>query len=140
MFKFRNVVWLFLMISVVSGQQDNQLELGRLKTGTVVTFIRGEANEWGIEILDNSVPQFFLLKPVQIEIYTSEKDIRNFVVGYNSVHQISDKVEAHAEIADGEQVVFRVLDLWSLDGQVVSLRRKVQVTGDLPGGFNSSII
>ena len=36
-------------------------------------------------------------------------------------------------------VVFRVNDNWSLSGAILSLRRKVEVSGNAPGGFYSSI-
>jgi hypothetical protein len=127
------------MISIAHGQQGNRLELGKTETGATVAFVRSATNDWGIEISGNSHPQFEQQKPVQIKIYLSEQDIRTLVVGYKSIHQISDKAEAQVEIAFGEHVVFRVTDLWGLDRSVVSLRRKVYVTGSLPGGFNSSI-
>lgn len=49
-------------------------------------------------------------------------------------------VEARAEIAYGENVVFRVDDRWSLSGPVLALRRTVEVAGYAPSGFNSSIM
>ena len=40
----------------------------------------------------------------------------------------------------GDNVMFRVQDRWSLNGAVVSVRRKVEVVGNAPGGFNSSVV
>ena len=48
--------------------------------------------------------------------------------------------DARAEIAYGENVVFRVQDRWSLSGAVVSVSRKVEVVGNAPGGFYSSVV
>ena len=49
-------------------------------------------------------------------------------------------IDAQAEIAYGNNVVFHVQDHWSLTGAVVSVSRKVEVTGNAPGGFDSSVV
>ena len=79
-------------------------------------------------------------KPVQIEIFRMEGDIRELAAGYKTFQQSNSDIYAHAEIAYGENVVFHVEDLWSLNGAVVSVHRKVKVVGSASGGFNSSVV
>ena len=73
-------------------------------------------------------------------MFRTEKDIRELAAGYKTIQQSDSAIDARAEIAYGKDVVFRVRDLWSLSGAVVSVRRNVEVVGNAPGGFNSSIV
>lgn len=132
---------LCLTISTGFAQQDNQAELGRLKTGETVSFVRASEGEWGIVIAGDAAPQILQPKPVHIEVYRTEADILQLAAGYMTIDKTAAGfIEAQAEVPYGEDVVFRVRDLWSVNGAVVSVSRKVQVTGNAPGGFYSSVI
>ncbi|MGA9119208.1 MAG: hypothetical protein WB699_07550, partial [Bacteroidota bacterium] len=134
------VLGLCLMASTSIAQQSDRVNLGGLETGATVSFVRAVGGEWGIEISGGAAPRLAQLKPVKIEILQSGNAIRKLAAGYNSVLQSDSEVEAHAELAFGDSVVFRVLDRWRLSGAVVSVRRMVKVLGNAPGGFNSSIV
>ena len=47
----------------------NRMELGRLKNGAVVAFVRSGSGGWGIEISGDAVPRLTQPKPAQIEVY-----------------------------------------------------------------------
>jgi hypothetical protein len=49
-------------------------------------------------------------------------------------------VDAAADLTYGENIVFHVHDRWSLSGAVVSVQRKVEITGKAEGGFYSSVM
>ena len=146
-FAFRRVgpiarcLWLGLGLagSITPAQADERVELGRLPTGATVSFVRDTGGEWGIEIHGADLPRIAQAKPARIEVYRSEQDIRPLAAGYRTIKQTAGGVEARAEIGDGEKVAFHVTDDWSLNGEVLAVRRIVEVTGTAPGGFGSSV-
>jgi len=74
-------------------------------------------------------------------VFRTETDIRQLTSGYRSVEPTEGGVEGRAEIAGGDGVVFGIVDLWSIDGSVLSVRRRVDVEGSAPGSaFNSTLM
>jgi len=126
--------------SALLAQRGARVDLGRLQTGATVSFARSTAGEWGIEIAGAAAPRILQLKPARLEVFRAEDNIRQLAAGYKTVQKSAAGIDARAEIAYGEDVVFRVHDRWSLSGAVVSVRRKVEVGGNAPGGFDSSIV
>ncbi|MFZ0430624.1 MAG: hypothetical protein WAO20_21090 [Acidobacteriota bacterium] len=116
------------------------MELGRLPTGAAVSFLRAPAGEWGIEIAGGAAPRILQPNPARLEVFRSEEDIGELTAGYGTVRKTAAGIDARAEIPYGPDVVFRVDDHWGLEGAVVSLRRQVEVTGNAPGGFDSSVV
>jgi hypothetical protein len=127
--------------SALFAQQGTRVDLGRLQTGATVSFARSTAGEWGIEIAGAAAPRILQPKPAKLEVFRTEEDIRQLSAGYKTVQKSAAGIDARAEIACGESVVvvFRVQDRWNLSGAVVSVRRKVEVVGNAPGGFYSSV-
>lgn len=125
---------------VLFAQPADHVELGRLQTGATVSFVRAAGSEWGIEIAGGAAPLIQQPQPARLEIYRTEEDIRELAAGYKTVEPSASGVDAQAEIAYGDKVVFHVEDHWSMTGAVVLLSRKVEVAGDAPGGFSSSIV
>ncbi len=129
---------LSLTISAAFAQQSDRAKLGSLETGESVLFVRSSGGEWGIECYGGTSPRLTQQKPVHIEVFRAEEDIRELAAGYRTVKRLDSDIDARAEIAYGENVIFRIQDRWSLKGAVVSLRRKVEVVGNAPDGFSSS--
>ncbi|HWC59003.1 MAG TPA: hypothetical protein VHC44_04845, partial [Verrucomicrobiae bacterium] len=98
-----------------------------------------EATEWAIEISGGPAPKIFEPYPARLEVYHSDQDIRQFAAGYKTVKQAGSGVDANTDIADAG-VTFHIHDHWSLTDTVLSLDRKVEVSGNGPGGFYSSIV
>ena len=134
------IIGLFLTGSGAFAQGDDRVDLGRLQTGATVSFVRGAAGEWGLEIAGGTTPRILQPKPAKLEVFRSEEDIRQLAAGYKTVQKAAAGIDARAEITYGENVVFRVNDRWSLSGAVLSVRRKVEVAGNAPGGFCSSVV
>jgi hypothetical protein len=120
-------------------QQGSRMELGKLETGATVSFVMSGPGEWGIEIAGAAAPRIVQPKPARLEVFRAEDDIRQPAAGYKTVLKTAAGIDARADIAYGQGAVFHVDDSWSLTGAVVSVRRTVEVTGNAPGGFASSV-
>jgi len=129
-----------ISVSVSFSQQSNPVELGKLETGATISFVRVAEGEWGIEVLGGAAPRITQKLPVRIEVFQKEKDIIELNSGYNTIRKSDSGIDANAEITYRKKVVFHVHDSWSINGAVLSLHRKVDVVGNAPGGFNSSIV
>jgi hypothetical protein len=124
----------------LSAQSRDRLDLGRMPTGTTVSFTRSASGEWGLEIAGGSAPRISQTKPAALEVSPTDQDIRRLATGYKTVRKSAGGIDARAEIPYGDNVMFRVQDHWILSGAVLSLSRKIEVTGNAPGGFNSAIV
>ncbi len=135
---------LFLLLaltgSVLSAETNSRINLGRLQSGATVTFTRTASGEWEIEISGTSAPRIVQPKPARLEIFHAEEDLRQLAAGYTSVRKSSASIDALAEISYADGVVFRVQDHWKIAGPVLSLDRKIEVTGNSSDGFDSSIV
>jgi hypothetical protein len=136
----RVMLGLCLAGSASLAQESDRVDFGHLPSGAMVSFIRGGAGEWGLEIRGATSPLIQQSKPARIEVYRAEEDIRQFSAGYKTIQKSAAGIDAQAEIACGENVAFRVRDHWSLSGAVLSVSRNVEVVGNAPGGFNSSVV
>jgi hypothetical protein len=130
---------LCLATSAALAQQSDRVDLGRLQTGAMVSFVRA-GDEWGLAIAGAAAPRISQPKPVRIEVFRSEQDIRQLATGYRNLQESGSGIDALAEIGCGDGVVFRVKDRWSLAGAVVSVSRQVDVVGNAQGGFYSSVV
>jgi hypothetical protein len=126
--------------STAFAQSADRVDLGRLPTGAAVSFVRAAGGNWGIEIAGGAAPLLQQPKPAKLEVFRAEEDIRQLAAGYKTVQKSGSGIDARVEIAYGDDVVFRVQDRWSLNGAVVSVRRNVEVVGNAPGGFDSSVV
>ncbi|MEJ2616521.1 MAG: hypothetical protein P8Z35_16315, partial [Ignavibacteriaceae bacterium] len=139
-FSKKIILILFLTISSVFAQQGDRVELGKLETGAIVSFVHSPGGEWGIEISGGMVPYITQKEPARVKISQEGKKIPELNAGYNTIQKTVSGIDANAELKYGKGVVFHVYDQWSLNNAVLSLRRKVEVAGNAPGGFNSSIV
>jgi hypothetical protein len=140
LFGIRLLLALSLGTATLFAQQGGRIDLGLLATGATVSFAPSTAGEWGIEIGGAAAPRIVQPKPARLEVFRSEEDIRQLAAGYKTVQKTPAGIDTRAEIAYGDNVVFRVHDQWSIAGPVLSLRRTVEVAGDAPGGFFSSVV
>ncbi len=129
-----------LMVSATFAQQSDRVDLGRLQTGATASFVRSTEGEWGIEIAGATAPRILQPKPAKIEVFRTEDDINQLAAGYKTLEKSAAGIDALAEIRYGDNVVFSVRDNWSLSEEAVSVKRNVEVAGNAPGGFYSSVI
>ncbi|HEY5913836.1 MAG TPA: hypothetical protein VJA21_24875 [Verrucomicrobiae bacterium] len=132
-------IGLWLQAAVLFAQDKDRIDVGRLDTGATVWFVRDAGGEWGVEIGGATAPVIRQPKPARLEVCRTEDDIRQLAAGYRTVEKSGNGINAGAEIAC-EDVVFRARDHWSLNGAVLSVRRRVEVVGNAAGGFLSSVV
>ena len=130
---------LCLAVSNSLAEPVARVELGRLQTGATVVFVQSSAGEWGIEISGGEAPTISQPKPAKLEVFRSEGDIRQLAGGYRTVEKSALGIEARAELTY-DRVVFRLEDHWNVSGSVLSIRRRVDIVGNSPGGFDSAIL
>lgn len=134
----RTLLCLCLAASNLSARPVSRIELGRLQTGTRIVFVRSSAGEWGLETAGGAAPTISQSQPARLEVFRAEDDIRQLAAGYKTVLKSTAGIDASAEVKY-EGVVFRIQDHWSVRGPVLSVRRKLDVVGNAPGGFNSAV-
>ncbi len=129
------------------GAPNDRILLGQLPTGATVTFARSDSGEWGLDIAGNAAPRISQPKPARFEVFTRDTtgpalkdDIRELAGGYKSVEIAGGAAIARAAVACAPGATFRVEDRWSLAGAVLSVRRRVEVAGNSPGGFYSAVM
>lgn len=99
----------------------DRIELGRLATGPVVSFVRGPSGQWGVEI-NGPTLRLIQTQPARVEVFKTDDDIRQVAAGYKSVTREAGGVRALAELAYGPDVVFRMTDRWSISGSILSMQ------------------
>jgi hypothetical protein len=137
---FGSLLWL-LIASIASGQQAaNSVELGRLKSGAAVTFVRGTSGEWGLDVSAGGALHMAQPQPAEIEVFRGADNVRHLAAAYQSVRKEADAIVAKANVASRGQAAFEVDDRWTVSGAVLLLSRTVTVTAAEDGaGFNSAI-
>jgi len=138
----RSIIFICLcfFISISFAQKNAKVDLGKLKIGSTVSFIQQNDGNWGIEVSGNKINPLTQSKPAQVEVYESDDKITQLQAGYKTVKKTGNGINATTEISKDGKILFRIDDQWNLKGDVVSLKRKVEVIADATGGFSSSII
>jgi hypothetical protein len=143
---FGALMWLLIAPLAPAQQKQagttgaNRIVLGRLANGAAVTFVRAGSRDWGIEISGAAAPHLTQQKPAQIEVFRGEENVSQLAAGYQFVQKETDAVVARAKVAGGGKAGFAVEDRWNISGAVLSLSRKVSVTGEEnSAGFYSAI-
>jgi hypothetical protein len=122
------------------GDTPDRMVLGRFANGADVTFVRAGSGGWGIEVSGDAVPGFTRHKPAEIEVFRGEDKVGQLAAGYQFVQKEAGAVVARAKLAGEGQAAFAVEDRWKISGDVLSLSRKVSVTGaEDNAGFYSAI-
>ena len=119
---------------------SNRMELGRLANDATVAFVRENSGDWGIEISGGAAPRLTQQKPAQIEVFADGENVRQLAAGYEAVKKEADTIVATVKVAGEGKAAFAVEDRWKVSGAVLSLIRKVSVTGaEDNAGFFSAI-
>src|SRR5690349_6014297 len=139
--RFRcHLLLLLCLAESLSAQTRNRVDLGRLVTGATVSFTLSNSGDWGIEITGGPAPRISQPQPAKLEVYSPEEKVRQLSCGYKTVRKFEGAIDADAEIAYTDTAIFRVHDRWSVNGEVLAVRRRVEVLGNAPGGFGSAVV
>jgi hypothetical protein len=140
MFSKYAIFGLCLTLLSACGQQGHRVDLGNLQTGATVLFVRADGGEWGINILNGTDMLLMQQKPAQIEVFKGKENVLKLAAGYKSVKKETNTVIARVKVATEGEVEFNIEDRWNISGDVLSLKRKVTVTGtEDSAGFYSAI-
>ena len=130
----------FCLTLTACTQQGQRKDLGNLKIGSIVSFVRDAGGEWGIQISDSTGPILQQQKPAQIEVFSKEQKLHQLNAGYKSLKKETNTVIGKVTLVDEGGTKFYVEDHWMISGDVLSLDRKVSVTGtEDSAGFYSAI-
>jgi hypothetical protein len=116
----------------------HRLELGHTSTGETVAFTHAEGG-WGLTISAADAPEVSQLQPARVEVSDGLGKVLEFNAAYQTASRNGDEVDVSATIRYGQGVSFEVHDTWRLHGDVLSLQRKVAVSGTASGGFESEV-
>jgi hypothetical protein len=123
-----------------NGAADKRIELGKVVTGATVYFIPDVSGKWSLEIAGGQAATFRQPLPAQIFLVQSDTIVQKFSSGYNSVIKNENNVTGQATLDAGGGVKFTVNDQWTIEDNVLSLSRKIAVSGNLKNaGFYSTI-
>jgi hypothetical protein len=129
-----------LTLMTACTQQGQRKDLGNLKIGSTVSFVRDAGGEWGIQISDSTGPILIQQKPAQIEVFSKEQKLHQLEAGYKSLKKETNAEIGKAKLVDEGGTKFYVEDHWMISGDVLSLDRKVSVTGtEDSAGFYSAV-
>jgi hypothetical protein len=131
------LICLLLACSNSFAYPASRVELGHLQTGATVSFVRSVGG-WGIEIIGGELPAISQLQPARLEIFRTEADVRQLAAAYKTIRKSAVGVDARAEVKY-DRMVFHIEDHWKVSGSVLAARRKVNVVGNAPSGFDSAI-
>jgi hypothetical protein len=132
------VVSLLLFAACID--QQVQIELGSMQNDVTVSFVNDTTGYWGIEISGGSFPVLHQQNPIQFELFKGEDNIYELAAGYQSVKKDGDKIVAKGNITEKDGAVFNVEDIWSISGNVLSVNRRVNVSGTIENaGFYSAL-
>jgi len=121
-------------------QLGSRVDLGNLGSGASVSFVKDSGGQWGIEVADGTTLKLMQQKPAQIEIFKDKDNILKLASGYKSVKKDGDTLIARVKLATKGKAKFTLEDRWNIAGDVLSLKRKVTVTGTEDStGFYSAI-
>jgi hypothetical protein len=104
----------------------------------VVQFQRTGKEKWGLEIERNGEPFFTGDEPVSLELFTNERGTEVLNTGYDHLAAGKGVITGKASVSYGD-AVFCVTDTWNIETGIMKLDRKVEVQGDMDGGFMSGI-
>lgn len=115
------------------------IPLGSLSTGAEVSAVQSPAGQWGIRIESPGMASVSQAQPVRLEVYENASKIIQVAVGYKSLEKAEGGFVGRAEVSPLNGVTFQVEDRWTVSGQVLSICRRLAVSGNAPGGFLSKI-
>jgi len=101
-------------------QKGTRVDLGNLKSGATVSFVRATGGQWGIEITEGTTPKLMQQKPAQIEVYKDKDNLLQLAAGYKSVKKEMDTIIARVKLATkaGANLLSRTVGIF----QVMSCR------------------
>lgn len=96
-------------------------------------------NEWGIRIENPGLATLEQAAPLQIQFYESEAERRFLSCGYKSFDKTADGFSGKGALSPAPGLTFQFEDIWTRSSAIITVNRKVTVSGNAHGGFYSKI-
>ena len=120
-------------------QANGSTVLGRLSTGDEVVVLRTAKGDWGLAIRGPNLASVEQPNPIQLEFSTQPAGASGIGAGYRAVVKTAEGFRGTAAVTQPGGPTFNVEDNWKISGDVLSLARRVTVSGNGEGGFLSAI-
>jgi hypothetical protein len=136
-----NLTLAFVLSTLLSGCSADRKELGSLPAGANAALTLDKTSgKWGLEITGGPSAALLQKDPVQIQLYLSDDNIIEMAAGYDKVTKRGGIVEGSAVLNSDGGAAFNVVDEWSMNDNVLIVKRTLSVDGSLSGaGFYSAI-
>jgi hypothetical protein len=116
------------------------VRVGKLADGSGVMIVRTAGGGYGVEVAGTGMSRIAREKPVRIEVFHNEQDIRTTDVSYSAVTRAGADTVASVDVTEGKAVL-HIEDRYRLAGAVVTIDRTIRIEGSAPGlGFTSGLI
>lgn len=129
-----------LSFSACTPGAGDRIKLGTVPNGANAFLVCNSQGKWGIEISGEQTATLMQPKPVEIELYLSDKDIQKFAAGYDKIKKKDGVVTGEVTIETTGGASFLVSDQWTVADSVVTMKRNLIVKGSQQdAGFYSAI-
>lgn len=118
---------------------DKPIKITEMNDHTSVYVFKTEAGQYGIGVNNNGLASVDQGDPIEIEIYSSDTDIKKVRSGYDKITKNDHGFRAHAAIRISDSTSLWVEDKWSVKKKVLSLQRTVTVKGNDTKAFMSGV-
>lgn len=137
--RFIFTLFISLLLFEASAQNSKRIVAGKLSSGARIILQKGTSGNWGILIDEAGKSSSWQPNPAGLELYVDSAKINAVSSGYRDVQVASTGFIGQATITSGP-TTFNFTDEWSLEADVLKLKRAVKVAGNGKGGFLSRII
>ena len=136
--KYSLVLCAALVIFTGCNFSNKEKRLWTLPDAVTVYFNQNDEGKWGLSIECKGTSFVSNPAPIHIEIYSGLEVIEYLNSGYDLFTAENDVVVAEGTVVF-KDALFRVTDIWSVVDDALLVDRKVNVEGNLPGGFMSGV-
>lgn len=116
------------------------LPLGQLTTRAKILAVQNDDESWGLAVENAGAASMMQARPLKVEIFNpADERVREYVSGYAWVRLEGGALNAGAEIRLPQGACIRARDHWAVADDALKLSRTVEVAGQAPCGFLSTI-
>lgn len=116
----------------------DEKQIGELSSGLTFFTEKISGDQWGIAIREGDSVLWSQSHPVRLEHYMDSIPDSTPEAGYDQIRFTEQGFTGSATLTIGE-VSFHVSDSWTITGEQLQAERRLQVSGNGPGGFLSSL-
>ena len=135
---YRSVLVIFLAVAEQLSA-GTVTDLGTLKNGTKIRSVQSADGRWELETEGPGASSATRFIPIQIAYSSTKPGTPALERGYDSIRRSGQGFEGVAAVPGPGGVIFHVHDQWTFHDEVLSVARRIAVSGNASGGFLSSV-